>query len=314
MKLQSILTASAAAIALFAGAPAIAQQSPQPVQDEKVLASEKEMEEAPGAPAMWKVADEDTTIYLFGTVHILPDDIEWKTDAIKDAIASSGSLVTEIDMNPDNMQAMGQFVASKGMLEPGTTLRSLMTEEQVVAYEAGLAKIGIPAAAFDMMEPWLAAIAMLQVVTQASGFDESKGVETVLETIVNEGTERVALETVEFQISVFDELPLDQQILFLLEGSEDPLEAITTLNSLVNVWAAGKVEELGAMMNEGLMAHPTLAERLLYQRNENWAEWIDARLDEPGTVFIAVGAGHLAGDKSVQDYLASREIETTRVQ
>ncbi|TRD09897.1 TraB/GumN family protein [Erythrobacter insulae] len=315
MKLQSIFTASVAAIALFAGGPAIAQQStPAPVEEEKVLAADKEMDESAGSPALWKVADEDTTIYLFGTVHMLPDDVEWYTGAIKDALASSGTLVTEIDMNPEKAQAMGQLVATKGMLTDGQTLRGLMDEEQLAVFEAGLAKIGVPAAAFDTMEPWLASIAMVQIVSQASGFDESKGVETVLESVVSEGTKRVALETVEFQISVFDELPIEQQILFMLETAEDPLAAITMLNELVSVWAAGEPEKLGAMMNEGFMAHPNLGERLLYQRNENWAEWIDTRLDEPGTVFIAVGAGHLAGERSVQDYLATRDIETTRVQ
>ena len=72
--------------------------------------------------------------------------------------------------------------------------------------------------------------------------------------------------------------------------------------------------DLAAIMNED-MGDTTLAEELLYKRNANWAEWIDARLEStPGTVFIAVGAGHLAGQQSVQDYLAERDIETTRVQ
>ncbi|MCK0128431.1 TraB/GumN family protein [Erythrobacter sp. F6033] len=314
MKIRSLLTASAAAAALFAGAPAIAQQAPQPVEDEKVLASEKEMEEASGVPAMWKVADEDTTIYLFGTIHTLPDNVNWKTDAVKAAIAESSSLVTEIDMTPESMQAAGQMMAEKGTLTDGQTLRGLMTDEQRATFEGGLAKVGIPAAALDQLEPWFASLALLQVVTQASGFDDSKGVETVLEAAIAEGTERVALETIDFQISVFDELPVDQQILFLLEGAEDPLAGIELLNKLVTVWASGKTEELGAMMNEGFMAHPNLAERLLYERNEKWAEWIDTRLDTPGTAFIAVGAGHLAGERSVQDLLAQREIETTRVQ
>lgn len=314
MKLNSILAATVAAAALFAGAPAIAQQSTQPVDEEKVLASEKELDEPAGVPAMWKVADEDTTIYLFGTVHLLPDDVNWKTAAVQAALDSAGSLVTEIDMTPEKGEAMGQLIATKGMLTDGSTLRGLMTDEQKAVFEAGLAKIGIPAEAFDGMEPWLAAIAMTQIVAQASGFEEGKGVEAVLEATVGEGTERVALETIEFQISVFDELPIDQQILFLLEGAKNPLEGITVLNQLVEVWAKGEPEKLGAMMNEGFLAHPNLGERLLYARNENWAEWIDTRLDAPGTVFIAVGAGHLAGERSVQDYLAIRDIETTRVQ
>ena len=60
--------------------------------------------------------------------------------------------------------------------------------------------------------------------------------------------------------------------------------------------------------------YPILTERLFYARNANWAAWIDDRLDTPGSVFMAVGAGHLAGEKSVQDYLAERNISVTRIQ
>jgi uncharacterized protein YbaP (TraB family) len=66
------------------------------------------------------------------------------------------------------------------------------------------------------------------------------------------------------------------------------------------------------VMNEG-MTDPAVAEALLYNRNANWAEWIDTRMDTPGTVFIAVGAGHLAGARSVQDYLGAKGITVTRV-
>ncbi|GMN01525.1 TraB/GumN family protein [Erythrobacter sp. MTPC3] len=315
MKLTSLLPSSAAAIALLAGAPAIAQQSaPAPVEEEKVPAAEMELETAPGAPALWQVADEDTTIYLFGTVHMLPDDVEWYSGPVREALTDAEALVTEIDMNPELAASMGAMVAEKGMLSDGQTLRDLMDEDQRATFEAGLAKVGIPAAAFDTMEPWLASIAILQIVTQASGFSDDKGVETVLEATVGEDVDRVALETIDFQISIFDELPLDQQVLYLLEGAEDPMEGIQILNQLVAEWAEGDVDALGALMNEGFLSHPNLAEKLLYERNANWAEWIDTRMDEPGNVFIAVGAGHLAGERSVQDYLAERGITVTRVQ
>ena len=66
-------------------------------------------------------------------------------------------------------------------------------------------------------------------------------------------------------------------------------------------------------MNLGL-DDQRLAEALLYNRNEKWAGWVDDRMDRPGTVFIAVGAGHLAGERSVQDFLGERGFTVTRVQ
>lgn len=307
MKLHSLLTAGVAGLALLATSPAYADDHTEPATEAS--------SETSGAPAMWKVADEDTTIYMFGTVHMLPDNVQWNSGAVNDALESADALVTEVDLTPEATAALGQLFQEKGLLTTGQTLRELMTDDQRATFEAGLAKVGIPAAAFDPLEPWAASLALLQVVTQASGFTPDKGVEMVLEGIVDEDTERLALETAEFQISVFDELPIDQQVLFLLDGAADPMEGIQVLNELVAIWAKGDVEALGNLMNEGLMTSPELADRLLYNRNANWAEWIDARLEStPGTVFMAVGAGHLAGEKSLQDFLAARGIQSERVQ
>ena len=88
---------------------------------------------------------------------------------------------------------------------------------------------------------------------------------------------------------------------------------VPQLDEMVAAWSVGDAEKLAVLMNDWLKDDPTLAERLLYGRNRNWAAWIDDRLDRPGTVFLAVGAGHLAGAQSVQDALARRGIESVRV-
>jgi hypothetical protein len=124
--------------------------------------------------------------------------------------------------------------------------------------------------------------------------------------------EKGALETAEFQLGIFDGMPQDAQIAFLMEAAGSMDETKPMLDRMVAEWAEGDPEALAAVMNEG-MEDPAVADALLYSRNRNWAEWIDTRLDKPGTVFIAVGAGHLAGAKSVQDYLAQKGIKVSRV-
>ena len=289
---------------LFAG-PALAQ-------DEVVEATEAVTVAETGAPALWKVSDEDTTIYLFGTVHALPTDVEWSTPALENALAASDSIVTEIKMGPGIEQEMQGLVMSKGILPQGTTLRSLLTEEQTASYEEAMGKLSIPAAAFDQFEPWYAGMMMSMLPLLQQGYSPDAGVEKVLLTKAGD-KEQQALETIEFQISVFDELPQESQIGFLVDAAEGIDEIKPMLDKMVAEWVEGDADALATLMNEGL-TDAAVAESLLYMRNRNWADWIDTRLDAPGTVFIAVGAGHLAGDKSVQDYLAEREIETVRVQ
>lgn len=301
MKLASFLGLTVAPFALLAANPALADDHTAPAAAAA----------AGTGPALWKVADEDTTIYLFGTVHVLPQGIDWYDATIETALTGSDMIVTEIPMDPAAEAELQQLTMAKGMLPPGTTLRSLLTPEQTETYSAALGKIGVPAEAFDPLKPWLVGLTMSLVPLMQQGYDPSSGVEKVLLSKVP-GKETGALETAEFQLGIFDGMTQEAQVAFMMEAAEGIDEAKPTLDRMVAEWAAGDAEGLAEVMNEG-MTDPAVAEALLYTRNANWAEWIDARLDQPGSVFIAVGAGHLAGPKSVQDYLAEKGIVVTRV-
>ena len=305
MKLANLLALTAAPLALFAAAPALADNHASTETAAAVPAT------GGNGPALWKVADEDTTIYLFGTVHVLPQGIEWYDATIANALEGSDMIVTEIKMDPASETKLQQLSMSMGMLPSGTTLRSLLTPEQTTAYEAALAKIGAPPAAFDQLKPWLAGLTLSLIPLMQQGYDPNSGVEKVL--LAKAGTKgQGALETAEFQLGIFDGMPTEGQVAFLMEAATGMDEVKPTLDRMVAEWAKGDADALAAIMNEG-MSDPAVAEALLYSRNANWAEWIDTRLDEPGSVFIAVGAGHLAGAKSVQDYLAQKSITVTRV-
>jgi hypothetical protein len=85
------------------------------------------------------------------------------------------------------------------------------------------------------------------------------------------------------------------------------------LPRMLAVWNSGDAEGLDRVMNEGIGDNPELRRMLLGARNEKWAEWIDERMDRPGTVFMAVGAGHLVGHDSVQTFLQKRGFQSSRV-
>lgn len=301
MKLATLFSLAVAPLALLAVNPALAQDH----------AGHTAAAPAGKGPALWKVADEDTTIYLFGTVHVLPKDLEWYDATIAKAFDSSGTIVTEIPMDAASEAQMAQLTQAKGMLPAGTTLRSLLNAEQTAAYTAAMGKIGIPVEAFDPVKPWLAGLTLSILPLMQQGYDPNSGVEKVL-LAKAEGKEKGALETAEFQLGIFDGMTQEAQVAFMMEAATGIDEVKPTLDRMVAEWAKGDADRLAEVMNEG-MSDPAVAEALLYKRNANWAEWIDTRLDTPGTVFIAVGAGHLAGAKSVQDYLAQKGIAVTRV-
>ena len=304
MKFASLLALAAAPLALLAASPALAD-------NHAATATAAAPATSGTGPALWKVADEDTTIYLFGTVHVLPKELEWYDATIANALDSSDMIVTEIKMDKASEAELQQLSMKLGLLPPGTTLRSLLTPEQTTTYEAGLAKLGAPPEAFDPVKPWLAGLTLSLLPLMQQGYDPNSGVEKIL--LAKAGTKgQGALETAEFQLGIFNNMPTEAQVSFMMEAVEGMDEIKPMLDRMVAEWAEGDAVELANIMNEG-MTDPAVADALLYSRNANWAEWIDTRLDAPGTVFIAVGAGHLAGTKSVQDYLAQKGIAVARV-
>ena len=260
-------------------------------------------------PALWQVSDADTTIYLFGTVHALPKDKQWFDARIERAWDASDEFVTEIDVT--QVGASGQALAAAATLPAGQNLRQLMTPENRQQFEEAMVALGLPVEAFDTVDPWYASITMSLLPLLRTGYSPDSGVEQNLGGKV--GTrKRDALETVQDQVNLFDKMPLDAQLSFLDQTVEALPEASVSLDQMVAEWAEGDAAQLAALMNSEL-SNPILRDRLLIQRNANWAVWLDNRLKAPGTVFVAVGAGHLAGSGSVQDKLRKRGIKVRRI-
>lgn len=306
IKFARTLTLAASGLALALASTGHAQGETSPTATATAPA-------AMAKPALWKVSDEDTTIYLFGTVHVLPQGINWYGPRIEQALNASDTLVTEIPSGPETDAKMQQLVMTNGMLPADKNLREMLSAEDRATYEGGLAKIGVPANAFDRFEPWMAGLTLTVLPLVQQGYSPDAGVEKQLEAKAGTEKARGALETVEFQMGIFDSMPQEAQVEFLVAAADAVEETKPMLDKMVAEWLEGDADALAAIMNEE-MTDPVVAEALLYGRNANWAEWIDARMDQPGTVFVAVGAGHLAGARSVQDLLAQRGIDSERVQ
>lgn len=305
MKFRHYLTVLSAAC-VFAGPATIAQQaSPTPatVAVQPVLKAK---------PALWKVSDADTTIYLFGTIHLLPKGIEWYDGQLAAAFQSSQELVTEIPETPE-----GEVIAmmlKHGTLPAGQTLRAGMTADERAKFDTAMAGLGLPPAAFDRYKPWFAAIALATLPLQKAGYSLENGIENQLDQRNKAlGRPRSGLETLDYQLGIFDGFAPDVQKTYLFSVI-DALPTLTQeIDKMVQSWGKGDVEALAALLNSET-DDPALYEALLTKRNQNWAVWIDQRLDRPGVVFIAVGAGHLGGKDSVQAVLAKAGITAVRVQ
>lgn len=268
---------------------------------------------APVTPALWQVKDEDTTIYLFGTVHVLKPGVEWKTAGVKKAFDASGELMLEI-IEPEDANQMAAAMGMKAIATDGVKLSDRLSADMRARYQAAMTANGLPWQQFEGFYPWMAGMALSVAPLEKLGYKAELGVEKILSADAKAAGKPIgALETVEQQIGYFAALPMEQQIKFLTATVDGIGEVDTDFAKLIDHWIKGEPEALAAEMNESLEATPELAEMLLTKRNANWARWIKARLDKPGVVFVAVGAGHLAGKDSVQDQLTAIGIASERV-
>jgi uncharacterized protein YbaP (TraB family) len=264
-------------------------------------------------PALWVVKDDDTTIYLFGTVHVLKPGLSWFDEAVKDAFDKSDEMMLELVM-PEDQAAVAKTMMPLAMDTTGKTIPSRLTADELKAYQAALVSVGVPANAFDSFEPWFPAMTLSVLPLTKLGYDPEQGAEKLLTKFAKDNSKPVAgLETLEEQLGFFDKLPETQQVAFLNAVVKDIDKLGPMLDKMVGLWAKGDPDGLAVTMNESMAATPELAQILLYDRNARWADQIKTRMDKPGTVFIAVGAGHLAGEKSVQDYLKDRGLTATRI-
>lgn len=263
-------------------------------------------------PALWVVKDKDTTIYLFGTVHVLKPGLSWFDEAVKTAFDKSDELVLEI-ITPDEA-TMAKQVTALAVDPDGPPLSEKLNAADRDAYHAALAKFGVPGAALDGFEPWFAGLTLAVLPLDALGYKQDNGAEKLLTNAAKASGKTLGeLETPEQQLGYFDSLPEAEQINFLNATVRELPQIDGTFATMIAAWADGKPEELGQLMNESLRESPLIARVLLTERNARWADWIKTRLDTPGTIFIAVGAGHLAGSDSVQAMLKARGIDAVRI-
>lgn len=289
------------ALALTVALPACAKTAHKPVRA------------TPDAdPALWVVKDADTTIYLFGTIHVLKPGLTWFDEAVKKAFDRSDELKLEIvEAAPE---AMAKLVQTQGMSMSGPTLTEKLPAKERPKLAKYMGQIGLPQAAYDRMRPWLAA-SYLQVQSLVKvGYDPQSGPEQVLTAAAKQAGKPVSgLETVEQQIGFFGGLSDKAQIAMLDETLDEMPTLQRSMGRMVDEWAAGKTDLIAKELNDGVTRSPEAMKVLLSDRNKRWADWIKGRLAQPGTVFIAVGAGHLAGPASVQAELARRGVRTVRI-
>lgn len=276
---------------------------------------------------MWVIKDADSTIYLTGTVHMLPPDVKWNGEKLDKALKDATELWLEVPM-PESIAEM-QALAAPLMLEHALSidkpLSSRLTEAEQAQLKAALDRADLPpgtAQGVEMMQPWVVTQMLGMAPLLSAGYDPEAGIDMKLAGMAREqGDAILGFETLEQQLLFFANTPEEEQMAALratLAITPAELEAMNEVaQTAFEAWAAGETSGLEAFIDEwktgtapGSTALPY--ETLVLNRNRDWAEQIDDMLDRSGTHFIAVGGGHLVGPDSVQNLLKERGITAER--
>jgi uncharacterized protein YbaP (TraB family) len=278
-------------------------------------ADAKRQKEAPQArPALWLLADKDTKIYLFGTIHLLPKGLAWRTAKLEAAMAASDSLVLEVAglENREHTAAVMMKAAVTRGLPP---LVDRVPADKRPKLEQLAKDAGVPLAYLDVFENWAAAITLAVGSLKDLGLEPDEGAEEQLRRAFTAAKKPVTgLETAEQQFGYFDNLSADAQQTLLISTIDESSDAKVEFEKMLGAWTTGDEKKMALSFDDELKLSPELFDVLLKKRNANWAQWIDDRMDKPGTIFIGVGAGHLAGPDSVQRMLKTRGFKVKRVQ
>ncbi len=297
------LAGAVAALALFA-TPACAR-TPAP--------------EAPASiavhPALFAVRDADSTIYLFGTIHARRPGTDWGGANAQAALAEASEVWTEIEISPE-ADARGQQLAMQlGMAPADQPLSATMTPEQYQRFSALTQRLGVSAANFERMKPWMAAITLTVLPMTQAGYDPQSGIDRAVDTAADaRGKQRRALETIDQQLGFLAGLSPEMQRQMLLDTIDETEEGPAQLDALSAAWARGDVNALKAqVIDEMRSEYPELYNVLFVQRNAAWIETLMREMEGSGVDFVAVGAGHLVGPDGLVAQFRARGLRVERV-
>jgi uncharacterized protein YbaP (TraB family) len=273
--------------------------------------------EAPTAhPALWQVSDADTTIYLFGTIHLLPENYHWRTSRFDEAVEGSQQLVVETIVDLKHPEAFAAAFARMSLSPtPLPPVLERVPPAKRAALAASLAKLGLKPSQLDPLKTWVVAFQLMSLQFADFGLHGQEAPEAVLRQAFTAEHKPVGqLETIEQQLGFFDSMSEDAQRSFLAGFLDNPEAAKQDLFATLGAWGRGDVRALAKEFRHEMTGSPELKQALFDRRNANWAKWIEHRLDQPGTIMVAVGADHLAARDSVIDLLRQDGFRVRRLQ
>ena len=245
---------------------------------------------------LWKASRGQGVVYMVGSVHLLNKDYYPLSPALDAAFKECDLLVEELDFGEMAATESQMQILMRGLLPAGQTLDKVVSPATFTLVSDRVSALGLPVEPLKRFKPWALALTLLGLEWQAAGFDASLGLDKhFYDRALADRKQIQGLETIDFQISRFDDLTMDEQDRMLASTIKELETEKASVTALANAWRAGDAPTIERLVLEGVKDDPIMYQRLLVDRNRDWLPKIDALFARPGRSFVVVGAAHLVG-------------------
>jgi len=302
------LLAALAASAALAAAPGVAHaEAPGSVSAAPIPRAEG------AGPPLWVVRDADSTVYLFGTVHVLRPGTAWGSDKVDAAFASASDIWVEIADQDD--QAVVMPVIQQHGVDPSRPLSSILSAADFAAFDKVAQANGASGAALDAYRPWLAAFMISMSGPTNAGYRSEAGVDkTLMDRARAQGKALHGFETADIQVRLIAGMSEEAQVAYLNNYVRNADGIVANLDDTVVAWLKGDAAETGRLNRVNTRdIHEDIHRAALIERNADWTNQIETMMQGAGTAFVAVGAAHLMDQDSVIDMLTAKGFTVERL-
>lgn len=261
-------------------------------------------------PPVWVVHSRHATLMLFGSIHLLPPDLDWRPEALDEALAKADEVWFELPITADSDNRAAAASIARGALPQGRSLMAMLKPDDATRLARTAEALHCPAQAVDRMQPWMAELTLSIAEDARSGASAFSGVEDQVQAITPAATRRLAFETAEQQIGFLAGAPIKDQIASLDWTLDEIDQDPASYQRVVDEWMAGDMAGLQRDALDPLQrVSPALYDRLIGRRNHKWARTLADRLRRPGEIVVVVGVGHMIGPGGLPALLRAEGLE-----
>ena len=260
-----------------------------------------------GKSCLWKVQSENNTVYLLGSIHILKQENYPLKESIEQAFDDVQKLVFEIHLDSAETLSTQMKILSKGMYSDGSTLQENIDEETYSLVKKKAEELGLGIEQMSRFKPWFVTVTLMTLKLQKLGFNPNYGIDKYFFKKAKEaGKEIAGLETVEYQIDLFDSLSKMNQKDLILQTLEELDVLEEEIDDLIGAWRMGHSVKLEDMVLKSFKEYPEIYRTFIYERNISWLPQVESLLKINKNVLVIVGAGHLLGNDGIISLLEKR--------